>query len=157
MNARFNMSKLAPAFAFLLLMAAGAALEAQTYTVDWHKIAGGGGTSTNAQFTITGTIGQHDATATMSAGGFSVTGGFWSIINLVPTPGAPALTIVATGPNSVKVFWLDPAVNTFTLQQNIDASSSAWTTSGLTITSINGTNSVTLTPTAGNLFFRLKH
>ena len=42
----------------LMLAATGFA---QQYSIDWHKIAGGGGTSTNGQFTLSGTIGQSDA------------------------------------------------------------------------------------------------
>src|ERR1035441_2541629 len=36
-------------------------IRAQNYTVDWYKVSGGGGTSSGAQYTVTGTIGQHDA------------------------------------------------------------------------------------------------
>jgi hypothetical protein len=36
--------------------------------VDWHKIAGGGGTSTNSQYAESGTIGQPDASGAMSSG-----------------------------------------------------------------------------------------
>ena len=34
---------------------------AQQYSVGWSKIAGGGGTSTNGQYAVSGTIGQPDA------------------------------------------------------------------------------------------------
>jgi hypothetical protein len=34
---------------------------AQQDAVPWFKIAGGGGTSTNGQFTVSGAVGQHDA------------------------------------------------------------------------------------------------
>ena len=50
---------------------------AQQYSVDWYKVAGGGGTSTNGQYSVSGTIGQPDASAAMSGGPYSVTGGFW--------------------------------------------------------------------------------
>jgi len=38
-----------------------AAVFAQQYSLDWYKISGGGGTSTNGNYSITGTIGQSDA------------------------------------------------------------------------------------------------
>ena len=132
--------------------------QAQSYTIDWYKIAGGGGTSTNGQYSVTGTIGQPDASGALSGGQYSVTGGFWSLIQVVQTAGVPNLIIVPNGPNSVKVLWPDPATNTYTLQQDSNlAVPGGWTASGYTITSANGTNSITITPPTGNLFFRLMH
>ena len=37
------------------------AAPAQQYSIDWYKIAGGGGTSTGGTYAVSGTIGQHDA------------------------------------------------------------------------------------------------
>jgi hypothetical protein len=126
---------------------------AQTYTVDWYKIAGGGGTSTGATYQVTGTIGQPDASGAMSGGPYSVTGGFWSLINVVQTAGLPNLVISHSG-NSVTVSW--PSTGSYTLHQNSNlANGSGWTTSGYSITTANGTNSITITPPMGNLFFRL--
>ena len=85
-----------------------------------------------------------------------MTGGFWSLINVVQIPGVPNLLIVANGPNSVKILWPDPATNTYSLQQNNNlATPGGWSTSGYSISTSNGTNSITITPPAGNLFFRL--
>jgi hypothetical protein len=41
------------------------------------------------------------------------------------------------------------------LQQNSNLAGGAWTTSGYIITPANGTNSITISPPTGNLFFRL--
>jgi hypothetical protein len=68
-------------------------LHAQSYSIDWYKIAGGGGTSTGSVYSVSGTIGQPDAGMAMSGGGFSVSGGFWSLISVVQTAGLPNLTI----------------------------------------------------------------
>ena len=128
----------------------------QSFTIDWYKVAGGGGTSTGGTYSVSGTIGQPDASGAMSGGQYSVTGGFWSLINVVEMPGVPNLLIVPNGPNSLKVLWPDPATNTYTLQQNANlAARNGWTTSGYSINPANGTNSVTVTPSIGNLFFRL--
>ena len=81
---------------------------AQSYSVDWHKIARGGGTSTNGQFALTGTIGQPDACGMMTNGQYSVTGGFWSLINVVQTPAAPTWFVSHTG-NTVTVYWQNVA------------------------------------------------
>src|SRR5450755_1832836 len=77
--------------------------DAQSYSIDWYKISGGGGTSSNGQYVVSGTIGQHDASGAMSGGNYSVTGGFWSLF-AVQTPGAPLLTITYSG-NQAIVSW----------------------------------------------------
>jgi uncharacterized membrane protein len=70
---------------------------AQTYSIDWYKIAGGGGTSAGASgaivYSASGTIGQQDAGGALTGGGYSLTGGFWSIISVVQTANSPTLTI----------------------------------------------------------------
>ena len=126
----------------------------QSYSIDWYKIAGGGGTSTGGVYSVSGTIGQPDAGGAMTGGNYSLTGGFWALISVVQTPGLPNLIITHTG-NSVMVSW--PDTGSYTLQQNGNlADSNGWGTSGYAITTANGTNSITITPPAGNLFFRLK-
>jgi hypothetical protein len=120
--------------------------------LDWHKIAGGGGSSTGGTFSISGTIGQHDAGGPMSGGNFSVTGGFWALIQIVQAPGAPTLYISHSG-NSVLVFWQD--VGSWTLQQNGDlAVTNGWSDSS-GITTVNGTNYLTIPNPTGRHFFRL--
>jgi hypothetical protein len=125
----------------------------QTYTVDWFKIAGGGGTSTGGAYAVSGTIGQPEAGGAMTGGNFSITGGFWSLLAAVQTPGAPLLTITRAG-NSVLVSW--PNTAGFTLETNGHLNAGAWTSFNATINTTNGINSVTLSPPAGNLFFRLR-
>jgi hypothetical protein len=136
----------------LLLPAVGFA---QTYTVDWHKVAGGGGASTNAAWQISGTIGQPDASGPLAGGNYSITGGFWSLVTVVQMEGVPPLTIVRNGPGSVKVLW--QAAPIATLQQNTTLTGGSWVTSAYAISTADGTNSITITPPLGNLFFRLKH
>jgi hypothetical protein len=127
---------------------------AQSYSIDWYKVAGGGGTSTGGTYQVSGTIGQHDAGGPMTGGSYSLTGGFWALISVVQTPGTPNLIITFVGPNSVVVSW--PDTGSYTLQQNNNlAASAGWTTSGYSISTANGTNSITISPPTGNLFFRL--
>jgi hypothetical protein len=130
---------------------------AQQYSVDWYKIAGGGGTSSNSngQYSASGTIGQPDASSAMSGGNYSLTGGFWSLISVVQMPGAPTLTITHSGGN-VMVSWPSPSMG-FVLQQNSDLTAANWTTSGFAISSNSATMSITITSPPGNLFFRLKN
>ena len=137
----------------LLLTATGFA---QQYSIDWYKIAGGGGTSTGATYQVSGTIGQPDASGALSGGQYSLTGGFWSLINVVQMPGVPDLLIVPNGANSVKILW--PDTGSYTLQQNNNlAVPGAWSTSGYAISTSNGTNSIAITAPTGNLFFRLSN
>ncbi len=129
---------------------------AQPYSVDWYKISGGGGTRTGSVYSVNGTIGQPDAGGAMRGGNFSVTGGFWSLISVVQTLGAPTLTVNHFG-NSVTVSWPSPSTG-FQLQQNSNlAVTNGWATSGFSI-SDDGTNkSITISSPTGNLFFRLKN
>ena len=129
---------------------------AQSYSIDWYKVSGGGGTSTGGTYQVSGTIGQHDAGGPMTGGNYSLTGGYWALTSVVQTPGLPNLTITFVGPDSVVVSW--PNTGNYTLQQNYNlANTSGSTTSGYTVTPNNGTNSITISPPVGNLFFRLKN
>lgn len=137
-----------------LLCAALPVLGDGQYSVDWYKIAGGGGSSAGGQYSLTGTIGQHDASGMMTGGVYSITGGFWSLIGAVQTPGAPNLAIAVSPGGNVVVSW--PNTGSYTLQQTSTLGApNAWTPSQLSVTTANGTNSVSLSSPAGNLFFRL--
>ena len=131
-------------------------LHAQSYSIDWFKVAGGGGTSTGGTYQVSGTIGQHDAGGPMTGGNYSLTGGFWSVITVLQTPGAPLLTIsFSSQPPTVTVSWPSSATD-FVLQQNSDLNTANWINTGLLITTNGTTESVTISPSTGNLFFRLK-
>ena len=125
---------------------------AQQDSIDWYKIAGGGGTSTGGTYQVSGTIGQHDAGGPMSGGNYSLTGGFWALISVVQTAGAPTLFISHAG-NTVTVYWQD--MSGWALQQNGNLASSAGWTASSGAMPVNGTNYLNLTLPTGNLFFRL--
>jgi len=141
---------------FCLLLAAFCSQAwGQSYSIDWYKIAGGGGISTGATYQVSGTIGQPDASAAMTGGSYSLTGGFWSLISVVQTAGLPSLSI-AHSDDRVIVSW--PNTGNYSLQQNANlAATGSWVASGYTISTANGTNSITITPPTGNLFFRLSN
>jgi hypothetical protein len=65
----------------------------------------------------------------------------------------PNLTVVLTATNSVVVSW--PNLGSYTLQSNSDLTTTNWAGYGGAVSTVNGTNSVTLSPPSGNLFFRL--
>ena len=102
------MKKLLSLF-FLVLPALS---HAQSYSIDWYKIAGGGGTSSGGTYQLSGTIGQPDASGAMTGGDYSLTGGFWSLVSVVQSLGAPTLTVTRSG-SSVIVSW--PASSSFIL------------------------------------------
>ena len=56
--------------AALMLALTSPTLHAQTFTIDWYKVSGGGGTSTGATYQVTGTIGQADAVGAMAGGNY---------------------------------------------------------------------------------------
>src|ERR1017187_6696041 len=128
----------------------------QPYSIDWYKVAGGGGTSTGGVYAVSGTIGQHDAGGPMTGGNYSLTGRFWGGITVVQTPGAPRPPITFNSQlPTVTVSWPSSATN-YVLQQNSDLNTANWVNTGLLITTNGTTESVTISPSTGNLFFRLK-
>lgn len=132
-----------------LLFALTAFASAQTYTVDWYKVAGGGGTSTGSVYSVSGTIGQPDAGGPMTNGQFSLSGGFWVLPQAVQVTGAPTLTIVPGAPGQAVLSWA-PNTPGFVLQETWSLAPANWTNS------ISGTtNPVAIPATASTRFFRL--
>lgn len=136
------------------LLTATLGARAQSYSIDWYKIAGGGGTSSNGTYVVSGTIGQADA-GQMSGGNYSLTGGFWSLISLVQTPGAPILDITYSGGNAT-LSWQLPASG-YLLENNPVCNPTGWSTISQSSYVTNGnTVSVTLTPPLNGMkYFRL--
>ncbi len=120
------------------------------YSIDWFKVAGGGGTSTNAQYAISGTAGQHDAGPTLTNAQFSVAGGFWVLPQAIQVEGAPTLTITRAAPGYAMLSWTPNTVG-FVLQETWNLSPPNWTNS------LSGsTNPITVPVTAAAKFFRLR-
>ena len=122
---------------------------AQSFSIDWYTIDGGGGTSTNGQYSLSGTIGQPDAGSTMTGGNFSVDGGFWAFAAAIQTLGAPALIIVPFGAGQAKISW-SPSTPGFVLQETLNLSPTNW------VNSVSGaTNPITVSATLPTKFYRL--
>ncbi len=137
----------------VLLMATH--VSAQSYSIDWSTIDGGGGTSTGGAYSLSGTIGQPDA-GTMSGGSYTLQGGFWGAIAAVQTPGAPLLSILHTTTNTVTVSWPSPSTG-WVLQQNASSVSSVnWSNVTATVQDDGETRTLIVNPTIGNRFYRLK-
>ena len=128
---------------------------AQNYVITGSVIAGGGGTSTNGNYAISGTIGQVDASPVMSGGSYAVEGGFWSIAFAVQTPGAPFLSLTRSGANVI-LSWPAPATG-FVLEHTATvAVPASWSATAQSYSTNSGVISVTAPAASGIQFFRLK-
>jgi hypothetical protein len=135
-------------FASLVLLLAANRLNAQSYSIDWSTIDGGGGTSTGGVYAVSGTIGQPDA-GTMSGGNYTLQGGFWALPTAVQTEGAPTLTIVPAAPGQATISWL-PATPGFVLQENLSLTTTNWMNSPS-----GATNPISVPATLPTKFYRL--
>jgi len=90
----------------------------------------------------------------MIGGSYSLTGGFWSLLSVVQTPGAPMLKIFLTTTNTAVVSWPSPSAD-FALQQNSNLSTTNWTTPAELILD-DGTNKfIIVNPPVDKRFYRL--
>ncbi len=130
-----------------LATAMAATAGAQTYSIDWFTIDGGGGTSTGGTYSLSGTIGQPDA-GVMTGGSYSLTGGFWSI-QAIDIPGFPRLSITPAG-NNVIISWT-PGTLGFVLQGNGSFSAASWADAPS-----GSTNPITVPAAGAARFYRLR-
>jgi hypothetical protein len=128
---------------------------AQSYNINWWKVAGGGGSSTGGTYSLNGTIGQPDAGGPLAGGNYTVTGGFWSLLSAVQTAGTPILTIQRAR-NGVTISWSATAGEAFVLQTNGTLSAAGWAAYGGAFATNAGAVSTTISPPSGRLFFRLR-
>jgi hypothetical protein len=142
-------------FLLISFLVTASVVNAQPYSVDWSKISGGGGTSAGGTYSVSGTIGQPDASGEMRGGNFSVTGGFWSLFQVVQTPGAPTLYTSHSG-NTVTVYWQEVSGWSLIQSSNLTTPVASWSASS-SPTLTNGTNYLSFINPSGNLFFRLKN
>ena len=137
------------ALSIALLLLTSLVSHAQNYAIDWHTIAGGGGTSAGGVYAVSGTIGQHEASGPMTNGQYSVTGGFWALPTAVQVIGAPRLTIVPGGAGQATISWT-PNTPGFGLQETWVLSPANWTNSPS-----GATNPITVPATVPAKYYRL--
>ena len=136
---------------WLVLSAAQAQI---SYSIDWFTIDGGGGTSTGGVYSVSGTIGQPDASGAVTGGNYSLTGGFWSLY-AVQTPGAPVLSIELTTTNTALIYWPSPSSG-FNLEVNTNLATTNWVTNSQSVTDNGTIRYILVSPPTGNRFYRLK-
>ena len=135
------------------LFAIGLGLAAFTavgqYSIDWWKISGGTGTSLGTGYTLSATVGQHDA-GQMSSTDFALVGGFWAVEVLqVTNTIVPTLMIVPSAQGQAIVSWA-PDVPGFRLQTSDSLSPANWTDV------LSGSNHpITISTTESMRFYRL--
>jgi hypothetical protein len=126
---------------------------AQPYSIDWFRVAGGGGSSVGGIYSVRGTIGQAAAGSVLSGGNYSLTSGFSSFISVQQTSRQPLLIIARTDA-SVIVSWPSPSTG-FSLQQNASLATTNWTEFLDPIFDDGRTRSFIDSTRIGNRFFRL--
>jgi hypothetical protein len=120
------------------------------FAIPWHTVDGGGGTSAGGVYSVSGTIGQPDASPPAHAGGYTLVGGFWALPQLVQTPGAPTLYITNAAPGFALISWTPATDTNWVLQERLSLTTGAWTNS-----SSGATNPVTVPATLPTKFYRL--
>jgi hypothetical protein len=141
------------AIATLLLALALSAAQAQTYSIDWFTVDGGGGTTSDGTYEVSGSIGQPDA-GLIVVGDYALEGGFWSDVEAVQEPGVPWLTIEWVSPVSVRVSW-PASCSGYVLQECLGMSYGHWANVSCAPQVVNGRNQVLVTPLEGKRFYRL--
>ena len=122
---------------------------AQSYSLDWFTLDGGGGTSTGGVYSVSGSIGQPDAGGPLTNGQYSVTGGFWALPTAVQVIGAPTLTIAPAAAGQATISWT-PNTPGFVLQETLSLSPTNWVNSAS-----GATNPIVVPATLPTKFYRL--
>ncbi len=141
----------------LFLALAGASFAA--FNIPTSTLDGGGGRSSGTGaggkvFTVTGTIGQFDATAGSSSGGkFGLNGGFWAQVVEGALPDYPDLTIIRQPNGDASLQWGSDAAG-WRVETSTDLVH--WTVMGGTITT-GGVLTVSPSPSVPKAFFRLRY
>jgi hypothetical protein len=137
------------------LVLAASMARGQTYRVDWHTVASGGGSSASGPYQISGTIGQPDTGQTMASGSYSITGGFWAFY-AVQSLGAPNLQITLTASNTALVYWPSPSAG-FNLAVNTNLNGTNWVAPPQAVNDNGTIKYIIVSPPAGDRFYQLKN
>jgi hypothetical protein len=86
-----------------------------------------GGALQGGQFTLAGTLGQHDA-GVATGGRLTLEGGFWNGIHVLQTSGAPILRITSDTNGMILLSWPVEAEG-WTLQECSNLADGTWTNS----------------------------
>jgi hypothetical protein len=114
-----------PRILLLTLMAAiGWQTQAQTYSMEWWTVDGGGGRSAGGAYVLQGTIGQADAGQPSRGGPYELRGGFWPGLTVVGPGGEPVLLIQFVDAE-LMVSWT-PGTAGYVLEMTEDLATAFW-------------------------------
>jgi hypothetical protein len=123
------------------------------YSIGPSVVGGGGGTSAGGPYVLDGTLGQPDA-GLSQGGDYTLQGGFWSTLGVVPTEGAPSLRIMHDGSNVI-LAW--PTSSTgFQLQVSASLSAPSWTDVRTIPATVDKERQVTQSIQPGSRYYRLR-
>jgi hypothetical protein len=149
--------KIKPYMFALMLPATALSLHAQSggpFELRWSTVDGGGGTSSNQQFTVTGTIGQLDA-GRLAGGSFALEGGFWGGVSLLQTPRAPHLKIKFIVDRLAVISWPMSAMG-FVLEESSAAGDGVWNATPQSIVDTATEHTVSVSAAGIFKYYRLK-
>jgi hypothetical protein len=133
--------------AMTFALALSLSVSSAQYSIDWFKIAGGGGTSTGVVFSVTSTIGQFDPGVTMTNGAYSLS--VWALPAVVQTADVPTLHVTNAAAGFATIWWTPPTPS-FVLQSADSLSPTNW------VNAPSGTNNPASVPaTLPTRFYRL--
>jgi len=143
---------------FLSLVCPALAGAAESLSIDWYIVDGGGSTSAG-EFTLSGTVGQPDAGALIASGyDFAIFGGYWGQLgDVIPVPAErPVLSISFANANSLLLSW--PASQTGYLVQKRRADAQSWNDLASIPVVVGNEYQVTLsfTPADAPTYFRVR-
>ena len=134
-----------------------AALSAGAQTnISWQTTDGGGGTSTGGVYALEGTVGQPDGSEAMQGGAYDVQGGYWALVQLVQTEGAPLLRIASISSVSVTLAWPVAGAAGFQLQHSGSLVDPDWTAVSGTPSVAGDEYQLTTGPLVATRYYRLQ-
>ena len=128
---------------------------AQT-NIPWQTTDGGGGASTGGMYALEGTIGQPEGSEAMRGGTFEVQGGFWALVELVQTEGAPTLRIAQISSVAATLAWPVAGAEGFQLQRSGSLDEPDWTTVSGTPSVVGDEYQLTTGPVVVKHYYRLQ-
>ena len=138
----------------LALLANHSCVLAQDFALKWYALSGGAGVCTGGVYSVSGTVGQ-PVVGPSSGGDYTLEGGYWSVVAVVPTPGAPELKAVRSG-QGVLISWPSTSPG-FVLEEAISLPPpNGWGVINQAVIVIGGENTVTIPAVSGNRFYRLR-
>jgi hypothetical protein len=142
----------------LLLLTAAALHADPRFTITPSTHDAGGGATTSARFTLTGTIAQAEAAPRFASADnrFTIEPGFWNRYIVVQTPGLPILTIRHGIARNTAVLAWPIEVNGLILEESPDLSPASWMTVTTPVVDTATEHTITVPTSAPKKLFRLR-